>query len=156
MKTLKQLFPYISFILLLNSCEVSKKLFQSKTKTDTLTTSTETGKITTKKKGDTITYSVPNVTFKDTVITIPSYKNNSTGTLKVIYDKEGKQQIQCLESEMDIIKEYVLQQQEEKTELQKIKDKEKETIISPVNILYIFIGLAFLILFTRILKKFGI
>ena len=85
-------------INLLVSCDVSKDAFKNKSET----TTKEITEVITKRIGDTVHYSVPNVTYRDTVI----YSVNHQGTtLKTIYDNSGNiTSIDCYASAIDEIR----------------------------------------------------
>tara|TARA_R110000772_G_C13310310_1_gene440355 strand:- start:22507 stop:22971 length:465 start_codon:yes stop_codon:yes gene_type:complete len=114
---------------------------------------TENSKTITKRIGDTVHYKVPNIIFKDTIITI----KNKQGTTQVLkYNSEGRlTETECLSSVIEII------QENNRILIENINkmDKHKETEISASIILYFFIGLALflVIIFTvafYVLKKY--
>jgi len=110
----KQIYKILLLSVLLFSCDIVKK--SSKSKTDTLLK--EQIETKTFRKGDTVTYEVPNVIFKDTTI----YRKNIQGTvLKTVYDDSGRiTQVDCFSSFIEEIR-------KENRELQQsIKDKESE------------------------------
>jgi len=104
----------IILILFLSSCDIVKK--SAKTKSDT--NFNEQIETKTFRKGDTVTYEVPNVIFKDTTI----YRKNVQGTvLKTVYDNTGRiSSVDCFSSFIEEIK------KENREFQQSIKDKESE------------------------------
>lgn len=121
-------------ILFLSSCDIVKK--SAKTKTDT--NFNEHIETKTFRKGDTVTYEVPNVIFKDTTI----YRKNIQGTvLKTVYDSTGRiTSVDCFSSFIEEIK------KENREFQQSIKDKEKEKE-EKTNfdwLLYIILGVVFI------------
>lgn len=133
------LFLFIGFF----SCSVQKKA--SKLKRDKeLFSAMET--ITT-RRGDTVTYVVPNVKFKDTTITRANYQ---TGTTQLVrYSHKGDiDLIQCLSGD---IKEIIRHNQ---LLIESIKEKQQdktETLNSSL-ILYLFLGLGVIILVVGLLS----
>lgn len=121
-------------ILFLSSCDIVKK--SAKTKSDT--NFNEQIETKTFRKGDTVTYEVPNVIFKDTTI----YRKNVQGTvLKTVYDNTGRiTSVDCFSSFIEEIK------KENREFQQSIKDKEKEKE-EKANfdwLLYIILGVVFI------------
>ena len=115
---------------------------------------TETSKKITTRLGDTVRYVVPNVIFKDTVITI---KNKQTGTTQILrYNDEGKlSSAECLSGVIQIIEENNRILIENINNLNKHKEVEIPTSI----ILYFFLGLTLLIgvvmtVFFFLMKKY--
>lgn len=86
----------IAFVtLLISSCSTTRKL--QKTDTSVKKTVTERKQIT--RPGDTITIDIPNIRYKDTVITRVNYENKTIA--RVRYDDEGNQRFECLSAEID-------------------------------------------------------
>jgi len=130
---------YIILILLLASCGVLKT---KKDVEQTKTTRTELY-----KKADTLQYSVPNVKYKDTTIYVRNFEKEGSNTLKIVYDKEGNtEQIDCIS---DAVKEL-----NETIEMLKDNSKTKETVFNSTNLIYIFLGLAGLLIVNKIANKF--
>jgi len=104
---------YILILLLLVSCDVTKKATKTKTDRDL----TEIIKTTSKRVGDTVSYTVPKIVLKDTTI----YTVNRVGTrIETRYNKDGNiDLINCMASSIDEMKE------ENRRMLEIIKDKEK-------------------------------
>jgi DNA-directed RNA polymerase specialized sigma subunit len=104
---------YILILLLLVSCDVTKEAVKTKTDRDL----TEIIKTTSKRVGDTVSYTVPKIVLKDTTI----YTVNRVGTrIETRYNKDGNiDLINCMASNIDEMKE------ENRRMLEIIKDKEK-------------------------------
>lgn len=126
----------ILVLIALSSCDISKKAL--KTKTDR--TVSEMSEIKIKRKGDTVFYSVPKVTYKDTTI----YTVNKQGTtLRTVYNDSGNvSQIECFSSLIDIT------ERNSKLMEEFIKDKAKEKTeeFDSSVILYGFLGLGIIII----------
>ena len=122
--------------LLFFSCGITKT--RDKVKEDrTLNESTE---IITKRIGDTVTYEVPIVRFKDTTIIKRNYVTGTTQTLR--YNANGQVDLaQCISGSIERIE----RSNKELIEAILTKDKETKHELSPTIILYGFIGLALLI-----------
>jgi hypothetical protein len=92
--------PSITILLLLSltSCDIMKK--STKTKTDIV--ATEEIQTKTTRKGDTVTFIIPKITYKDTVITTVS----TQGTiLKTYFDKSGQVvKSDCISSEIELLR----------------------------------------------------
>lgn len=139
-------------ILFLSSCDIVKK--SAKTKSDT--NFNEQIETKTYRKGDTVTYEVPNVIFKDTTI----YRKNVQGTvLRLQYDNKGNMtNADCFSSFIEEIK------KENREFQQSIKDKKKEKeekanfdwliyLVSGIVIVIIFLGSFFLYLMYKSINK---
>lgn len=99
------------------------------------------------KKADTLKYIVPKAVYKDTTIYIRNFEKQGSNTLKIVYDKDGNQtQIDCMS---DAVKEL-----NKTIETLKDNSKTKETEFKNINILYIFLGLAALLILSKITNKF--
>lgn len=99
------------------------------------------------KKADTLRYSVPKAVYKDTTIYVRNFEKQGSNTLKIVYDKQGNQtQIDCIS---DAVKEL-----NETIETLKDNTKTKETDFKSVNFLYIFLGLAGLLLVNKLAGNF--
>lgn len=135
-----------SLLMLCFSCDIYKK--SDKTKTDT--GFTENIETKTFRKGDTVTYEVPNVIFKDTII----YRKNTQGTiLKTVYDKSGSiASIDCFAS---AIEEFKKENREFKESI-KDKQSEKKEEVNTTWILYGFIMIGVIICFALLLGYFYI
>lgn len=138
------------FIILISlmfcNCESTKSIFRKKDKTETNKETKETGLISSKRDGDTLKYVLPNIKYKDTTIYVKDYKNPNSNTLRIKYDNAGNQKaIDCISNEINELKSYIIESKENEKKHVKTSDKEKQTVFSSLNILYIFIGLAFLL-----------
>ncbi len=126
----------ITLAIALTSCGIKKNAI--KTKTDrTLTENTET---TTKRIGDTVTYTVPKIVLKDTTI----YTVNRQGTtLKTSYNSQGQiSQIDCFASMI----EEITKSNRLLVEAIKEKDKEKEETFNPQYFIYSLAVLVLIVL----------
>lgn len=130
-----KLFPYLLVALLLLSCDVQKVF--DKTKEDS--NYKENTEIKTFRKGDTVHFEIPRVSFKDTII----YRTNVQGTtIKTVYDKSGKvSNIDCYASR---IEELTRQNIEYKKNL-KQKSSEKSEKFNSTWVLYIVIGIIIIV-----------
>lgn len=136
--------------LLFFNCESTKKILRSKDKTQILKDVKETGLITSKRNGDTLKYVIPNIKYKDTTIYVKDYKNPNSNTLRIKYDNAGNQKaIDCISDEINELKSYIIETKENEKRNVKTSDKDKKTTVSPLNIFYIFIGLAFLLIVNK-------
>ena len=138
------------FIVLISlmfcNCESTKSIFRKKDKTETNKETKETGLISSKRAGDTLKYVLPNIKYKDTTIYVKDYKNPNSNTLRIKYDNAGNQKaIDCISNEINELKSYIIESKENEKKHVKTSDKDKQTVFSSLNILYIFIGLAFLL-----------
>lgn len=136
---------YILILLVLSSCNVQKKALKNKTDRQ-LTEQVET---ITKRKGDTVTYTVPKIVLKDTTI----YTVNRQGTtLKTVYNEQGQiSQIDCFASMI----EEITRSNRELVEAIKEKNQEKQETFKPENFFYAlgFVLLIVLIGFWKINSK---
>jgi hypothetical protein len=133
------MYKYLLILLLLTSCATTKNKKQTETSTIERTL--------TKRKGDTLTYVVPNIKYKDTTIYHKNFENPASNTLKIVYDKQGNQtEIKCISDEINELREYINTFKED--------SKVKETNFNNVIIIYVFIGLVFLIIVNKIANKF--
>jgi len=137
---------YLVIILLLFGCTSTKKLLEKKTKTDTV--STEKGTVKSTRPGDTLTYTVLNPVLKDTTIYVKN--TEKSGALRIAYDSQGKQTIDCITNEIDELKSYVKDAIEHKEEEE--KSKEIERGFKDIYILYLFLGLALLMFLNKKLR----
>jgi len=135
-----------SLLMLFLSCDIQKEAAKTKTETGFK----ENIETKTYRKGDTVTYEVPNVIFKDTIV----YRKNTQGTiLKTVYDKSGSiTSIDCFAS---AIEEFKKENREFK---ESIKDKEsaKKEEMNTTWVLYGFIAIAVIICFALLLGYFYI
>lgn len=121
----------ILILLIIFSCDIQKKAIKNK-EDRTLNEQTET---ITKRVGDTVSYIVPKITYKDTTI----YTVNRQGTtLRTVYDSSGQiDQIECFSSMI----EEITRSNRELVEVIKQKDQEKTEDFDSSFILYGFLGL---------------
>ena len=152
---MKKIIFLLFLTFTITSCSIlkTKKTRDLTTKTKTL--SVETGEVLSKRQGDTLTYTVLNPILKDTTIYVKNKEKQNSNTLRISYDKSGLQNIQCISDDINELKRYIKEVDENKTEEIKETEKIKETNFKPIFILYVFLGFAFLIILFRVLKKFG-
>lgn len=127
------------------SCDTIKNK-TSHAKTEDRQSESSSEKIT-YRKGDTVSYIIPNVKLKDTTI----YTVNREGTtLRTIYDQQGGvKQVDCMTSQiMDILREN--QKLNEKIAEQE-RTKDKKTEFNTDWILYIVVAVFLLILIVIII-----
>ena len=129
-----QILVIFSILFTLFSCDIQKKAIKNKQDR----TVSELSERTIKRKGDTVSYTVPKIIYKDTTI----YTVNRQGTtLRTVYDNSGQiNQIDCFSSLIEITErnEKLLQ------EVLKSKDREKTEEFDSSIILYGFIGVGLL------------
>ena len=138
---MKKLLPLLFLILL--SCDIKKEA--SKTKNDI--DYSEWVKTQTVRKGDTVTFVIPNVIYKDTVITTVS----TQGTiLKTYYDNKGNiSKSDCISSEIALMEERLINL----IDKSKSKESSKEEKIDNTFI-YIIAGAIVLIFLISIIALF--
>jgi len=131
---MKKLIYIIAVLFLTSSCDIQKKAIKNKQDR----TISELEERTIKRKGDTVTYTIPNVILKDTTI----YTVNRQGTtLRTVYNDSGNiSQIECFSSLIEITER--LERMTE--EVIKSKDSEKTEDFDSSFILYIIIGVVVL------------
>lgn len=119
------------------SCDITKEAFKSKNDIE----SEETIKTETYRKGDTVTYQVPRIKYKDTVITTVS----TQGTiLRNYYNRDGEiYKNDCRSAEIKELREEMRRINDQS----KVKDKAKEENFDNSFILYIVIGLVVIVIF---------
>lgn len=124
-------------MMLFSSCDIYKKSDKTKTDTDFK----ENIETKTFRKGDTVTYEIPNVIFKDTTI----YRKNTQGTiLKTVYDKSGNiASIDCFASAIEEIK----KENREFKESLKEKQSEKKEEVNTLWILYVIVTFMIIVCF---------
>lgn len=140
---MKTLIKILLIAIVLQSCDIKKEA--SKTKNDI--DFSEWVKSETFRKGDTVTFVVPNVIYKDTVITTIS----TQGTiLKTYYDNKGNiSKSDCISSEMALIQERLTKL----TDQSKIKESSKEENIDNTFI-YVIAGAIVLMFLIVIIALF--
>ncbi len=82
------------FVISLYGCDLQRKLIN--TDKSKRTTITEEKKII--RKGDSISLIIPNIRYKDTTITRYNYETKTK--VRVVYDKQGNQKIDCVSAEI--------------------------------------------------------
>lgn len=143
-------------LITLFSCGTAKNKKEKVTDTVTSTSSIEKGEIISSRPGDTLTYTVLNPVLKDTILYITNTEKAYSNTLRIKYDESGLQTIDCISQEIDELKKYIIELEQNKTETITEKEKVKETTFKPIMILWIFIGIAVLIIIVRLAKKVGL
>jgi len=125
----------LSIMVCLFSCDIQKKAIKNKENR----TVSELQERTIKRKGDTVTYTIPKVILKDTTI----YTVNEQGTtLRTVYNRSGNiSEIECFSSLIEITERL----ERMTAEVIKQKDSEKTEDFDSSFILYGFIGLAVII-----------
>ena len=128
----------ISFFI---SCDVTKKAFKSKNDIETF----ETIKTNTFRKGDTVTYIVPNIKYKDTVIKTVSEQGT---IIRNYYDSKGEiYKNDCVSAEINQLREEL----RKTTDQSKNKQSEKTEKFDSSFILYIVGGAVVLGIFALVL-----
>ncbi len=137
---------YLILVFLFVSCSMTKGIKRDKTKVDK--EEIQSGEQTIKRASDTVLLTIPTIKYKDTVI----YKRGRKSTVYINYDKQGTATIKSVCDSIAIFKKWYNQINiDQKTN---VREKEKETIIKDTLVLYIFLGLAFLIVVFKISNKF--
>lgn len=137
---------YLILLFLFVSCSMTKGIKRDKTKVDKQ--EIKSGEQTIKRASDTVLLTIPTIKYKDTVI----YKRGRKSTVYINYDKQGTATIKSVCDSIAIFKKWYNQINiGQKTN---VREKEKETVIKDTLVLYIFIGLAFLIVVFKISNKF--
>lgn len=137
---------YLILVFLFVSCSMTKGIKRDKTKVDKQ--EIKSGEQTIKRASDTVLLTIPTIKYKDTVI----YKRGRKSTVYINYDKKGTATIKSVCDSIAIFKKWYNQINiDQKTN---VREKEKETIIKDTLVLYIFLGLAFLIVVFKLSNKF--
>tara|TARA_R100000951_G_scaffold15680_1_gene12363 strand:- start:411 stop:833 length:423 start_codon:yes stop_codon:yes gene_type:complete len=137
---------YLILVFLFVSCSMTKGIKRDKTKVDR--EEIQSGEQTIKRASDTVLLTIPTIKYKDTVI----YKRGRKSTVYINYDKKGTATIKSVCDSIAIFKKWYNQINiDQKTN---VREKEKETVIKDTLVLYIFLGLAFLIVVFKISNKF--
>ena len=121
--------------LLFTSCSVTKDQFKNK-KDISDVSEIETR---TTRPGDTLTFSIPNIQYRDTVITRVNYETRTVASVK--YDNAGNKTFECISAEIDEFK----REMREFHDNSKIKDKEKEETFNPQYFIYALAALALVV-----------
>jgi hypothetical protein len=135
-----------SSLFLVVSCDITKQAFKNKSEAS----GKESIETVTKRKGDTVTYTIPNVILKDTIV----YTVNRQGTtLRTVYDQTGSiSSIDCFASAIEEIK----KENREFQESIKEKEKQKTEDFDSSFILYIVSAIVILGIFALLLLFFFI
>lgn len=152
---------FIFIILLINvSCNLLKTTnrethkTQQTTKATTLKHTDEYEVSITKRPKDSIVY-YPNIITvpKDTTIIV----RGKTTTLRLNYNQKGVlKKADCTAKEINEIKKTLRKITEKQTQSQsqKTTNTTKESIFKPITLLWVFVGLAFLIIVSKLTNKF--
>ncbi len=136
----------IILLLLFISCTSTKSILRDKTKVDK--EEIQSGEQTIKRASDTILMTIPTIKYKDTII----YKRGRKSTVYINYDKQGTATIKSVCDSIAIFKKWY--NQVNINQKNDVRDKAKETQINGSFILYIFLGLAGLIVVMKLSNKF--
>ena len=128
------------------SCTSSKNL--KRDKTEIKKEQINSGEQTLTRASDTVLMTIPTIKYKDTII----YKRGRKSTVYINYDKQGTATIKSVCDSIAIFKKWY--NQVNINQKNNVKDKEKQTVISNILILYVFLGLAFLIIIHKVGNKF--
>ena len=126
----------IVLVLVFFSCDIQKRALKNKEQRQV----SELTETSIKRKGDTVTYTVPKIVLKDTTI----YTVNRQGTtLKTVYDNTGKiSDVDCYTSMID----EVTKINKQLVEAIKNKDQEKTETFDSTIVLYIMLGIGIIVL----------
>ena len=125
----------IFILFILTSCSTSKKALTE----DTSRTDTVTERKTVTRPGDTVRIDIPNIRYKDTVITRYNYDTKTLA--RVTYDSEGNQKFDCISAEMRELLETIKQTQQNNIK----SESERESSFNPQYIIYAIAILAFIV-----------
>jgi hypothetical protein len=128
------------------SCTSTKSILRDKTKVDK--EEIQSGEQSIKRASDTILMTIPTIKYKDTII----YKRGRKSTVYINYDKQGTATIKSVCDSIAIFKKWY--NQINVNQKNDVRDKAKETQINESFILYIFLGLAGLIVVMKLSNKF--
>ena len=137
---------YLIIVFLFISCTSTKSLTRDKTKVEK--EEINSGEQTIKRASDTILMTIPTIKYKDTII----YKRGRKSTVYINYDKQGTATIKSVCDSIEIFKKWY--SQINVNQKNDIRDKDKETKINGSFILYIFLGLAFLLIIFKLSNKY--
>ena len=137
---------YILILLLFSGCALTKDL--KRDNTETVTEQVNKGELTIKRASDTLEITIPTIKYKDTII----YKRGRKSTIYLNYDNKGKASVISVCDSIAIFKKW--HKEINVNEQKDVKEKAKETVFNDELILYIFIGLAFLIIISKLANKF--
>lgn len=132
---------YLIILFLFISCDIQKEATKNKTDTGFK----ENIESTVFRKGDTVHYEIPKITYKNRTI----YTTNKEGTtLKTVYDNDGKV------ASVDCFASAISEMRKENREFQqaiKEKQKEKTENFDSSFIIYIMIGFVIIVCFALFL-----
>jgi hypothetical protein len=137
---------YLILVFLFISCTSTKSILRDKTKVDK--EEIQSGEQSIKRASDTILMTIPTIKYKDTII----YKRGRKSTVYINYDKQGTATIKSVCDSIAIFKKWY--NQINVNQKNDVRDKAKETQINESFILYIFLGLAGLIVVMKLSNKF--
>ena len=137
---------YLIIVFLFISCTSTKSLTRDKTKIEK--EQINSGEQTIKRASDTILMTIPTIKYKDTII----YKRGRKSTVYINYDKQGTATIKSVCDSIAIFKKWY--NQINVNQKNDVRDKDKKTEINGSFILYIFIGLAFLIVIFKLSNRY--
>ena len=137
---------YLILVFLFISCTSTKSILRDKTKVDK--EEIQSGEQTIKRASDTILMTIPTIKYKDTII----YKRGRKSTVYINYDKQGTATIKSVCDSIAIFKKWY--NQVNINQKNDVRDKAKETQINGSFILYIFLGIAGLIVVMKLSNKF--
>ena len=142
-RPLRVLGPLV-FLLICFSCDIHKESQKSKTDSSANSDLQEQIETTTKRKGDSVTYIVPRIQYKDTVI----YTYSRQGTvIKTHYDKSGKiYQVDCNASAIDELRKEIRSLKQASEQSTKDKKSEKTEKVNPLFLLYGAIALVIIVI----------
>ena len=137
---------YLIIVFLFISCTSTKSLTRDKTKVEK--EQINSGEQTIKRASDTILMTIPTIKYKDTII----YKRGRKSTVYINYDKQGTATIKSVCDSIAIFKKWY--NQINVNQKNDVRDKDKKTEINGSFILYIFLGLAFLIVIFKLSNRY--
>jgi len=109
--------------------------------------------LTSTRAGDTLTYTILNPILKDTTIYIRNTEKRGSNTLRIAYDSKGGQTIDCISQDIQELKETIRSITEIENTKDRLKTKEKQSLFNPIFLFYVFLGLAFLIVVSKLSNK---
>jgi hypothetical protein len=137
---------YLIIVFLFISCTSTKSILRDKTKVEK--EQINSGEQTIKRASDTILMTIPTIKYKDTII----YKRGRKSTVYINYDKQGTATIKSVCDSIAIFKKWY--NQINVNQKNDVRDKDKKTEINGSFILYIFLGLAFLIVIFKLSNRY--
>ena len=137
---------YLILVFLFISCTSTKSLTRDKTKVES--EQIQSGEQVVKRASDTILMTIPTIKYKDTII----YKRGRKSTVYINYDKQGTATIKSVCDSIAIFKKWY--NKINVNQKNDVRDKDKETKINGSFVLYIFLGLAFLIIIFKLSNRY--